>query len=839
MRSKFSFPLSACDSMWQGILMEPETVIELYNCSSIHDAHRAIQVDNNCSVFIENSKFNNNITGIYTAPDSLANFYSIQGFSITGTTFTFDGSFLPDYIGQPTHGIRPYAGIDLSDVVVNIGEASTSSNHFLNMNFGIKSYRSIMEVANCDFQNIYSVTGYASKLMGTAIVSVGDPILVKPGILRVYPISYNASTINNCERGVYASFSDLIVTGCKILNVFTGIECTQNKFLRSALVSENIITARKYGIRFYDNAGAANMSALFNSITINGSTINGFTMGTAISVMEKNNTAQSNYDISFNSPITIIDAIAGIELSSVYKPKVGCNNVLQKNGGGQAVTTIGIDLKSCVGAQVSNNIVKGYSVSNTSRIGISTAQSTNTTVNCNLVDSTGYGFYFGGLCPGTQLKGNSMINHYEGLHLNNVAIINPQTHLGNKWYNPDTSKFDAVNLNASSLPDLALSLLTIDPSLPQIYQPKIPTDSMLPPLVDNSGWIDPFPGSTFSCPVGGPCLDANIVYEPGDDWLLQMIANDSVLTSEYIEESQEIAQQYLYDYLMVDTVLRNSNGTYQNFVASQTVLNNLYQASLRLSECTSIEDSSAVLLLTLDSIINKFSDSVHYYNQAYLLHNDNASLIKMENMYVQINFYKSQLMVLIQQLRLRENALLMEAGFYNSQVYSQELPSQNQSFINQIAVLYQSHGLDSIEPYQLSVLAIAQQCPYQGGKAVYEARFFISLFNDSITYDDQSVCLGQGIFRMNGQGNTKENTLQLEIKPNPSRDLVEIKIVGIKSDNWEMQIIDLDGRALLNYHKINFTSFKVNTSAFSPGVYIVKVKVGENIQLQEKLVIIH
>ncbi|MBK7683825.1 MAG: hypothetical protein IPJ26_15770 [Bacteroidetes bacterium] len=223
-----------------------------------------------------------------------------------------------------------------------------------------------------------------------------------------------------------------------------------------------------------------------------------------------------------------------------------------------------------------------------------------------------------------------MINHYEGLHLNNVAIIGLQTHLGNKWYNPDTSKFDAVNLNWKPTINLSNSLLTIDPNLSQIYQPKIPTDSMLPPYVYNSGWVNPQSGSsTFQCPVGGPCMDANIVYEPGDAWLLQMIAHDSVLTSEYIEESQEIAQQYLYDYLMVDSALRNSNSTYQNFVSSQTALNNLYQACLRLSECTSIEDSSAVLLMTLDSILNKFSDSIHYYNQAYLLHNDNSSLIKL------------------------------------------------------------------------------------------------------------------------------------------------------------------------------------------------------------------
>ena len=44
-------------------------------------------------------------------------------------------------------------------------------------------------------------------------------------------------------------------------------------------------------------------------------------------------------------------------------------------------------------------------------------------------------------------------------------------------------------------------------------------------------------------------------------------------------------------------------------------------------------------------------------------------------------------------------------------------------------------------------LAIAQLCPYHGGAAVYTARFFVSFINDSMEYDDQTVCLQQGILR--------------------------------------------------------------------------------------------
>ena len=820
-----------CDTMWQGILMEPGAAIEVFNGSKISDANKAIQIDDECEVYLKNAQLNNNITGIYTAPDAFANIYSIHGFSITGTTFSFNGSFLPNYIGQPTHGAAPYAGIDLSDVVVNIGEAGASANHFLNMNFGIKSFRSIIEVANCDFQNIYSVTGYSSKLIGTAVVSEGDPVLGVHGTLSVFPLSSNAGTIINCERGVYASFSDLIVSGCKILNVITGVECTGNKFMRRAIVTENIISARKYGIRFYDNAGAASMSAIFNSITINGSTSNGATMGTAISVMEKNNTAQANYDISYNAPITIIDGHAGIELSSVYKPKVGCNNVLQKIGSGQAISTIGIDLKSCVGAQVTQNLVKGYSTTNTSRIGVNTDQSINSLISCNSVDSTGFGFHFTSSNLNTNFRGNIMRNHFEGLHLTNTAVIDTQKVAGNRWIGNYLSGFGAVNLNVTPPPNVFKSLFMVNPINPT-FSPSVP--------VNNSNWfrVDSLPN--YVCSNINPCSSVEMGFDGGDVNLMELIALDSSLTSDYVDESRDIAQSILFDFLMTDSVLRNSSSIFTAFINSNLVLQSLYEVKLQYHDLRNAEDSAAILLLTLDSSIKVMVDTLRYYNQAVV---DNSSLdlsTEINQANISLNIMKAAYSTLVQQFKIRENAILLNAEFYNSQVNAMGLPLENEETINGVQIMYELYGKDSIAGQFSIFLSIAQQCPSQGGSAVYRARFFVSLFNDSLTYDDFSVCLAQGYYReMNSNSNQENVEPRLTLKPNPANEIVEVILDNGDEKDYLLRISDLEGRNVY-IAKRTASELKtiINTSELSPGVYFVLVDDSSGLILCQKLIIV-
>ena len=139
-----------------------------------------------------------------------------------------------------------------------------------------------------------------------------------------------------------------------------------------------------------------------------------------------------------------------------------------------------------------------------------------------------------------------------------------------------------------------------------------------------------------------------------------------------------------------------------------------------------------------------------------------------------------------------------------------------------------------------SILYIAQQCPSQGGSAVYRARFFVSLFNDSLTYNDFSVCLAQGYYReMNPylyQDNIEPNLI---IKPNPASEYVEIIFENSSEINYSICIIDLEGRNMINYIKVaSDLKTIINTSELSPGIYFVLVDDSNGLQLSKKLIIL-
>ncbi|MBK7966103.1 MAG: T9SS type A sorting domain-containing protein [Bacteroidetes bacterium] len=768
-------------------------------------------------MYLYNAHFYNNIIGVYSEPNN-GDTYGFGAFSITGTTFSSIGNFLPDYNGQPAHGGKPYAGIDLSDVVVSIGKIGGNTNHFLNMNFGIKVFRSNIEVVNNDFQNIFTVSGYPTKVIGTAVMCEGDTTLGLsgiPGSLTVFPVNTNSNTMLNCERGVYASYSDLVVSNCIINNVNTGVECTQSRLKRNVLITENTITARKYGIRLYDNAGAANMSAIFNSITIHGNTTNGATIGTAISVMEKNNISQTNYNISFNAPITIIDAHAGIELSSVFKPQVRCNNVLQKIASGHAISTVGISILSCVDAQVSQNLVKGYTTSNTTRIGVNTDQSINSLISCNSVDSTGFGFHFTSNNLNTNFRGNKMRSHFEGLHLTNTAVIDTQTFAGNRWYGNYWPWFGAVNLNLGFF-NLRQSLFIVNPT-DSTFSPGTPAN--------NTFWFQFDTAANYVCSNINPCSSVQIVNDGGDVNLMELIALDSILTSGYIDESRDIAQSILFDFLMTDSALRNSSSIFTTFINNNPVLQSLYEVKLQYHDLRNAEDSAAILLLTLDNSIKVMVDTLRHYNQAII---DNPSLdlsTEINQANASLNIMKAAYSSLVQQFKIRENAILVNAEFYNTQINATGLPLENEETINSIQISYDLYGEDSIASQFPVFLNIAQQCPSQGGSAVYRARFFVALFNDSITYDDFSVCLAQGYYReMSPYLNQPAFETNLIIKPNPANEQVEIILENTYAQDYILRITDIEGRIKFHFNKAT-SDYKtnINTETLSPGIYFVLV----------------
>ncbi len=325
--------------------------------------------------------------------------------------------------------------------------------------------------------------------------------------------------------------------------------------------------------------------------------------------------------------------------------------------------------------------------------------------------------------------------------------------------------------------------------------------------------------------------------EEGSPGLLAMIALDSILSVDYVEESQSIGQSILYEKLRRDTSLMLGNSVYQNFVSNEPVLQNLYEASISLQEYHEVQDSLAVLLLALDSTLKLLGDTLRYYTS---LQSQTGQQLEteIENIRASLLLYRTNYAGLIQQMQPANNSILSRAGFYNNLVTNAtELPEINEAILNEVEIAYETGGRASLINFYNQILPIAQQCPDQGGQSVFRARHFVAMINDTIEYDDAAVCLSQGILRTANFKNTQQPCLI--VLPNPARDEVEVLLINYREAEFNLNIIDLEGKNMFNSVLKNGTSNnQINTEMLAPGVYIVKAIQQGEVICRTKLVIV-
>jgi methionine aminopeptidase len=133
------------------------------------------------------------------------------------------------------------------------------------------------------------------------------------------------------------------------------------------------------------------------------------------------------------------------------------------------------------------------------------------------------------------------------------------------------------------------------------------------------------------------------------------------------------------------------------------------------------------------------------------------------------------------------------------------------------------------------ILAIAIQCPINGGQAVFRARTLIELIDDSI--DFENACL-QSVDRVNKIIKHEDKYYKILLNPNPADQSITISIneevVGI----CRIEITNSLGEKVVSQEKnCKQITFSVDTSKLKSGVYAVKVISGRNLIAVEKLVI--
>ena len=138
-------------------------------------------------------------------------------------------------------------------------------------------------------------------------------------------------------------------------------------------------------------------------------------------------------------------------------------------------------------------------------------------------------------------------------------------------------------------------------------------------------------------------------------------------------------------------------------------------------------------------------------------------------------------------------------------------------------------GMDSVASRYLDAWALAQQCPYSGGAAVYQARNFIAYFNDSVVYNDVASCLQQGIYRK-GEAAKNYEAIEFELMPNPATNSVDVIILSPVSTLKKIALRTMLGQTINQWKMDDAKRYTIYINNYLPGIYIVEItdNVGNN-----------
>ncbi len=252
-------------------------------------------------------------------------------------------------------------------------------------------------------------------------------------------------------------------------------------------------------------------------------------------------------------------------------------------------------------------------------------------------------------------------------------------------------------------------------------------------------------------------------------------------------------------------------------------------------EATELAKGDSAAIAEKDSLIRSISLQIFGLDSIAAIDTLNNYNLQREILVSQLSAEISALSLLLTQNQAAIDNALNDAAITNSAVIPAGLPEANEKFINEVELLFNGDK-QNIENLYYQVLDVATQCPSEGGKAVYRARAFVSLFNDSLYYDDRIICLQNGGYRSIDNSNELKNVI---IVPNPANDKVTVSLVGKYEGICEIIITDIVGKSL--YSTIFDCSKKmvdISTRTFNPGIYNLQVKINAKFVEQEKLIII-
>ncbi len=824
--------LEGCDVLWRGITVEASGQL-FFEVSTIRDAEYAIQPKHGATIYVIGSTFDKNHIAIYTAPNTSTQ--NVTTLALKTNIFTCTGMLKPNYSGQgSTPGEYSYAMAEINKTVgVDFGKNNIAEG-LVN---GLLAYNSTFNMARCTIKNLRN---------GTAMQAIQ-------------------------RRGVHA----LSCTYAKVIqSVFEDNQCAIFAEKSNLQADLNIITnlpdnndVYDIGIWARDYAGRQ-IRIRNNIVKLRGEGIVAENGGKSGGLRIKNN----NVSIvsSIQAPVPTIGSVRGIRIEQVNQAYVFDNTVIKPNG---TPIGIGIEGNNLVRAIFQSNIVrnfgKGYSASggysNNFRNNQVIKSQTGFEINGDSAndycqnysqDQTQDGWHFMGYCKNSNnFKCNNIGSSNIGLYLwgNGIdyTILGEQNNTGNKWNPGQYGAWGAFNAYGGGLPE------PINDSRFTIHSSQIPTWST--GSGNSNLWFTPLLGTPFvcdatTCPlyIDNDPLPVGAQGEPGNDAVLDDLDIRIARGQVNHEGLGWVAQQHLYERLAGSpTLLSSGDANIQGFYASelQGTIGQLYQQRLAMNTAAT---PVAALLTTFQSNTENIST---------VLDNIEALRDQLEQT-GQLAIWQPQIKERMSELATSSEALATAWGDFdlqrndagpallasNAAIAPTNILADNEIQLNRILlqtdyfhfVTTNTTGTNTTavanEEWVYQIKAIADQCPIEGGRSVYEARSWYHRFDPLVTWDDTGICgANRGIEQRNSAG--VDQLLSYWVLPNPANDQIQILPAFSTPLQAKFSLFRFDGQLM---QQINLNdSANMNLEHLPNGIYSYSISTEKGRVQSGKLIIQH
>jgi hypothetical protein len=772
------------------------------------------------------------------------------------------------YNGQQTVvGSKPLAGISIGDFTGLIS-SNNAPNIFDNLNTGIIIQNANVQIRNAAFSNITPDLSISRNAYDGCGIYYAD---WQGGNLTVEGFGQYSNDLNfdQCKVGIRVAEGGASISNCTFGSTLspleTAIECNYSP-PSSIQITENFIEAVNYGVNLQMVNGSDAVEVEGNIINIGsfGSVPRGagIRVANASGYLMNGNLPAPNYKISNNSINLVRSSKCGISMEGANSFNVEHNlinmNAVHSNLYGIYQENSDACEVSC--NEITGNLGGGNLSALSNQAGIRVKRSRLNSYGCNTISNTHAGFRFDEPCNDTRIYGNSLGLHHTGLHIGVSGVIGPQpgnlsSRLpGNIWTESCLS-WDAICENPMYYP--------------YYFNDQSPYTQFTAATVHPQGWFRPDLRNNFECgpnslsgpvSIAGYCSTPSYLQEWGlNDADLDLI-RDSLQFAEFSNELLWEMKMDLYEKLQFNPELLEDSQAFMDFYNSYltTPIGGFVEVQELTAEYFNFDSATSAMLEQKQTSIRLILEEIEVLN-AQVPGADEQQLLIIEqaiqNLQTDIQSLESSMNILLDQYYANALVVLNSALSENSIVNTSDQIEQNTQAVNEY---YLSHftnsGLSQSNPpppgehevaaypaldpgVVTELLNIAEQCPLSGGKAVYRARAMYAMIDPEKTYNDELICLSQGIFYR--QQKPKDSIGGFKIFPNPAQETITVRFELNEENETNLLIRNhLGQEILIRTLPSKERECTINIQSLINGVYWIELKSNNLLLYQDKLVIL-